>query len=262
MPPPPACGWEILGLAPERSRAGPGYRLAHVAGGGRVAPEGQAWVRDGLTAAFPDLRMGDYFGRNPDWFPRQDHLVLAAEAPRGPLVAVLASRWFVEADGFRFLHVTTQLIAARWRRSPMLRHMWSLHFDALRQGEAGFPRLLVLKTCNPSAFRSMAIFARIEDIDIYPRVDGTPQAPQAAALARRIAHCISPGHPFAPSTGVLSGVGVPPDFYPALPAGVRQEELERHFHDHLTPADRILCIADIRTEAAQHRLCRLFGVPG
>ncbi|HXZ01337.1 MAG TPA: hypothetical protein VEI03_15165 [Stellaceae bacterium] len=239
-----------------------GYVVHHVAGADGLSADVRQWLQSCLVRAMPSLRMSTYFTIKRDWFNEYDDLFFSVEAATGDAVALLASRWRLTAGGNRFLHATTQLIATRWQRTSMLKAMWARLFAAARDGPHGVPDTIVFKTCNPSAFRPMLLFSRVEGFRIYPRIDGRPQESDMKELAGSIAGLLCPGALFSPESGVIKGVSVPPDFYPELPPGVRLGTPERYFHEHLTPADRVLCITRITTEAARSRILQAFGVAG
>jgi hypothetical protein len=209
----------------------------------------------------PDLRMAAYFAAKPGWFEETGRLLVAIEPSSGRLLGALTSKiWPGSPACPTFLHISTQFVTQDRQRTSLLRRMWGLHFEKLDETGAA-PSILVLKTCNPSAFNAMRVFSGIDGIALYPRLDGGAQDPELRDLAYRVAGIIAPGLPFHSGTGVIAGAGVPLDFYPALPLSGRPE-VDTYFKARLTPADRLLCISVIRTETAKRKVLRAFGAQG
>lgn len=242
-----------------------GYRIHHVSREHGFSTAQQEWLKNGLISAFPDLKMAEYFAAKPNWFQEYDHLIYCSENASGDIVGLLAARWVELEAGqdnpaARFLHATTQFIVPRWQGTSMLRNIWREFLTLSTYGKHGFPEIIVLKTCNPLAFRPMRFFARVAGIEVYPQIDGSPQIHAMAELAKRIAASICPDREFDADTGVINDISTPPDFYPRLPGGKPESSISYYFHTHLTCRDRMLCITHIKTARARRIVLDAFAV--
>ncbi len=242
-----------------------GYQLHHVTPEDGFSPAQQTWLKNGLIKAFPDLKMVEYFAAKTNWFNEYDHLIYCVEDSSGDIVGLLAARWLELAatdnsPAVRFVQATTQFIVPRWQGTSMLRNIWGRFLSLAPCSNRGFPELFVLKTCNPLAFRPMHTFARIPGIEVYPQIDGSPQAHAMAVMAKRIADRVCPDQKFDVDTGVISDISTPPDFYPQLPEGKPGSLISYYFHSHLTCADRLLCITHLKTERARSIVLNAFAV--
>lgn len=241
-----------------------GYEIYHITRENDFSIDRQNWLKDGLIYAFPDLKMSEYFSAKPNWFKDYDHLVYCIEDISGDIVGLLAARWVEDAADdapvLRFLHATTQFIVPRWQGTSMLRNIWKNFLSLTTYGERGFPELIVLKTCNPLAFRPMRTFARVPGIEVYPQIDGSPQVYAMGLIAKRIASRICSGQEFDVGTGVIKNVSTPPDFYSGLPSGKPGSQISYYFHTHLTCQDRVLCITHIKNERARSIVLNAFAV--
>jgi hypothetical protein len=116
---------------------------------------------------------------------------------------------------------------------------------------------MVLKTFNPLAYRALEAMARVPEVALFPRI-GAASSARLAALAGEVAGCIAPGLLYERDTGVVRGAGVPPDFYPALPEGAPPRVTD-YFRRHVGAGDRLLCLLDIGSAAAERRILRALG---
>lgn len=150
------------------------------------------------------------------------------------------------------------MIAERYQKSHLLKYMWRFHLSQVCHGRFGFPSILALKTCHPAVFSAMRVFSRVEGVQMYPRIDSKVQKPDISKIARLIAKHISPDLEFCLHTGVIKNASVPIDFYPSLPT-TKKADVWRYFQNNLTPADRLLCILQISTDSAKHRILQALG---
>lgn len=224
-----------------------------------LGKEGEAWIVRGLIKAMPALKIEEYFKAKGTWFAEYDYLLIAVERTTDELIAVLSSRWLDLEDGLGVLHVTMQLITSQYQKTHLLKHMWGAHFRMVSQSRVGSPSVIAWRTCNPVAFKAMRTFTRIDGVRMYPDIDAETQDPWMTELARRIAARISPGLGLCARTGVIKGASVPVDFYPALPTA-HGDALNRYFAEHLTLADRLLCVLSISTDAAKRKILKAFGL--
>lgn len=221
----------------------------------------EAELFDGLADALPNLRMRELFRLRGNLFREVDLITVAESEKDGEVVGVLASQWSELDDGVRFLHVTSQFVGDHWRQAGVFRASWSAHLRELSLG-LGFPPIIALKTYNPVVFCAMRTLGRFTDVSFYPTITGAPADPGSTELACRIAEEISPRHPFDPVTGVISGIGVPRDLYPALPRS-SDAGVNAFFARATKPGDRVLCLLNVPTRRAVQTVMRLFdrGVP-
>ncbi|MCC3770752.1 hypothetical protein [Streptomyces sp. UNOC14_S4] len=232
-------------------------RLVHIRPPAELTGEREQWLVDGLTAALPSLRMRELFALRRDMF-RSAGLITVAVGPDGNAVGALASRRDRLPSGAQLLHATTQFVAEGLRHTGVFRASWGAHFAALGHTADDLPLLIALKTYNPVVLCGMRAFTRIPGTSLYPDCTGAPQDRAHAERAARIAALLAPGHPFDPATGVISGIGIPPDLYPRLPR-CRDEAVNAHFARATRPGDRVLCVFDVGTRAGAAALLRAFG---
>ncbi|MFC4591371.1 hypothetical protein [Sphaerisporangium corydalis] len=220
----------------------------------------EEWLIDGLTAALPDLEMARLFSVRRDMFREADLVTVATRTSDGSAVGALSSRWSVLPSGEPFLHVLTQFIGQRQQRTSTFPRSWGSHFAALQGSERGFPRLIVLKTYNPTVYCAMSAFTRVPGVTIYPQVPapGGQDASQRR-LAMQVARVVAGGHPFDPDSGIIRGIGVPPDLYPALPSS-SNKAVNDYFAKVTSPGDRMLCLLTVPTAAAANAILSTFGV--
>lgn len=235
------------------------YTVLALPAGPALSAELTTWMVDGLEKAMPTLNIRDYFLAKSSTFSDCDFVVVAVEHGSGEIISVLTSRWHAIEGDPPFLHVKILMITPRYQKTRLINEVWGFHLARVCQSRFGFPSLIALRTYNPVVFGAMRIFTRIDGIRMYPRIGTQPQDPAMARLARRIAEEISPGLEFVATTGVVRGAGVPPDFYPAMPA-TRKTDVYAYFAEHLTPSDRLLCLLSVDSEAARHRALQIFGV--
>lgn len=222
-----------------------------------VQPEIKEWIVEGLIRSMPVLKIAQYFEAKQSWFEECEYLIVAVEKISNDLIAVLASSW-VETNLFPFVHIKIQMIADRYQKTFLLKHMWRFHLNHLYYGRLGFPSIIALKTCHPAVFSAMRLFSRIEGVQMYPQIGGEMQESEMSKIACMIVDHISPGLDFCMHTGVIKNASVPLDFYPSLPT-TKKADVGHYFQHHLTAADRLLCILSISTDSAKHRILQAFG---
>jgi hypothetical protein len=234
------------------------YNLCYRSGAVQLRDETKKWLVEGLASAMPDLQILEYFRLKTNWFSEYDYLIVAVDAETRRLIGLLTSRWD-DHNRKPFLHISVQMIAQRYQRTPLLKRMWSFHFRKVKDGRYGVPSVIALRTYHPIVYTSMRIFARVDGIKLYPDLRGAGQDLEMSRLAESVASRLSPGLEFSPSTGVMKHASVPPDFYPALPES-RDKTVMSYFERNLGPADRLLCVLAITTEEAKRMLLRGFGI--
>ncbi|MFI1797505.1 hypothetical protein ACH427_09135 [Streptomyces sp. NPDC020379] len=231
--------------------------LIHLRPSGELTAQREEWLVDGLTAALPALRMRELFALRRDMFRSAGLVTVAVDPTTGAAVGALASRTDRLPDGAELLHVTTQFVAEGLRHTAVLRSSWGAHFDALGRTAEDLPRLIALKTYNPVVLCGMRTFTRIPGTSLYPDCSGAPQDAARMARAESVAALLSPGHPFDPRTGVISGIGIPADLYPERPL-CRDAAVNAYFARTTRPGDRVLCLFDAGGRAAWLALLRAF----
>lgn len=235
------------------------YSLFYAVAPHALRRETEQWIVNDLIKAMPDLKLAEYFQIKKNWFSEYDYLIAAAENKSDALVGLLTSRWH-ENDGTPFfLQISMQMIANRYQKTQLLKHMWGFHFRKVSEGPFGFPSVIALRTYNPVVFSAMRIFSRIEGVRMYPRIGVEEQDPEMVALAQSITARISPGLNMCSRTGVIKDASVPPDFYPSLPK-TSKGEIYDYFAEHLTPSDRLLCVLHISTEEGKRKILKAFGM--
>jgi hypothetical protein len=220
----------------------------------------EEWLINGLTAELPELEMARLFAIRRDMFRDADLVTVAKRKSDGSAVGALSSRWSVLPSGEPFLHVLTQFIGRRQQRTSTFPRSWGSHFAALQGSDRGFPRLIVLKTYNPSVYCAMNAFTRVPGVTIYPQVlDSGRQDASQRRLAIQVAGVVAGGHPFDPESGIIRDIGVPPDLYPALPSS-SNKAVNDYFARTARPGDRMLCLLSVPTAAAADAILSAFGV--
>ncbi|MGW1073721.1 hypothetical protein [Streptomyces sp. NPDC002537] len=232
-------------------------RLIHIRPPRELTAERERWLVDGLVDALPGLRMRELFALRRDMFRSAGLITVAVDPATGGAVGALATRPGHLPTGQPLLHATTQFVAEGLRRTGLFRATWGAHFDALGHTADDLPRLIALKTYNPVVYCGMRAFTRIPGTSLYPDCSGAPQDGTHLERAEHIAARLSPGHPFDPKTGVISGAGVPPDLYPGLPL-CRDDTVNAYFARTTRPGDRVLCVFDVGTRDAAHALLGAF----
>lgn len=222
-------------------------------------PQIDRWLREGLIAALPGLKMAELFSARPGLFRDADLVTLATGESDRSVIGALASRWCALPSGRPFLHILAQFVGERYRHGVVFRRSWASHFSAL----ASVPGLIVLKTANPVVYCAMRSFTRIPEITMYPDIPlGSRTAEPdtgTARLAAQVAEEIAPGHPFCAPTAVIRDAGVPPDLYPRLPESAASE-VNEYFNGTIRPQDRVLCMLTVPTPRAGSLILGAFGV--
>lgn len=224
--------------------------------------DAEEWLIAGLTDAFPDLKITEYFAERREMLRTSDHISVAVAEPGGRFAGFLSSRWQTGEAGVAdsFLHASVFLLAEQFRRTQLFRHMWRVHLDGLMQDGFGFPWVVALKTYNPAVYAALRTFTRVDGVKLYPRIADGVQDEAMASMAAAIKERIAPELIFDPSTGAIEGAGVPRDFYAARPS-CRSDDVERYFAQHLREGDRILCVLDFpRSELVSRRVLKMFGL--
>lgn len=234
------------------------YSLFYAAAPHALNRETEEWIVSGLIKAMPDLKLAEYFQIKKNWFSDYDFMIAAAENKSDELVGLLTSCWHEKDGAPFFLQISMQMIADRYQKTQLLKHMWGLHFRRVSEGPFGFPSVIALRTYNPVVFSAMRIFSRIEGVRMYPRLRAEEQDPEMVALAQSITERICPGLNMCPRTGVIKGASVPPDFYPSLPK-TNKSDVYSYFAEHLSPSDRLLCVLHISTEEGKRKISKAFG---
>jgi hypothetical protein len=234
------------------------YSLFYAAAPHALNRETEEWLVSDLIKAMPDLKLAEYFQIKKNWFSDYDYLIAAAENESDELVGLLTSRWHEKDGAPFFLQISMQMIATRYQKTQLLKHMWGFHFQKVSEGPFGFPSVIALRTYNPVVFSAMRIFSRIEGIRMYPQLRVEEQDLEMVALAHSITERISPGLNMCSRTGVIKDASVPPDFYPSLPK-TSKGEVYNYFAEHLSPSDRLLCVLHISTEEGKRKISKAFG---
>ncbi|HEU5158455.1 MAG TPA: hypothetical protein VFU43_15780 [Streptosporangiaceae bacterium] len=216
-------------------------------------------ITAGLIASLPTLKMGALFAHRRDMFREADLITVATDTTDRTVIGALSSRWCTTPSGGRFLHILTQFVGERYQGGIAFPRSWGSHFAQLYGDWSQFPDLLVLKTYNPIVYCVMRAFTRVPGVTFYPEIREGRHDPDAAARAVEVAEIVAPDHPFDPATGVISGIGEPPDLYPALPQS-RNAQVNEYFSAYARPGDRILCMLSVPTPDAAGTILDVFGV--
>ncbi|MGH3778223.1 MAG: hypothetical protein ACRDRR_21210 [Pseudonocardiaceae bacterium] len=217
----------------------------------------EKFLVEGLIAALPSLRMADLFECRRDMFRNADLVTIATTGSE--VIGALASRWAVSADGADFLHITSQFVGERHRQGHVFKLSWAGHFAEVCR-RRGCPQLSVLKTYNPIVYCAMRWFTRLPGIAMYPDITAPAADPELGRRAGWVASAVAPGHAFSWRTGVIRGIGVPADLYPAMPMS-SDPAVNDYFLRTTGPADRVLCMLTIPTRAAAGAVLRALGAP-
>ena len=213
------------------------------------------WIATGLSAAMPTLKMGSLFRLRPEILARPDHMIVAVRDADNGVVGILTSKWHHISRQRCFLQLPIQMIDAHLQGSQMFRHMWRLHFERLLR-DRRFPPVIAMRTCNPVAYQAMHTFTRIAGVRMFPEL-GQGKPVVEATLVKQIAATLNPSQPFDCATGILSGAGIPPDLYGAIPRSPKPA-VDGYFRN-LSPTDRVLCVLSI-PDSAQDGILRMLRV--
>ncbi len=226
-----------------------------------LGPSEERWLREGLVAALPDLRMAQLFASRPDLLHEAEHLVVGVERDSGQPVSALGASWEHTTDGRPFLHIGVQFVAATLRGGQVFSTSWlALLEEVIATG--GFPVLSALRTYNPVAYCAMRAYGELPGAVMYPRVTRNGSAPGGGsvagppdgrdlamrALAGEIAATLAPGAAFDPASGLLAGIGVPRELYRERPLSA-DAAVNAHFARYTSPGDRILCAVHVHDPA-------------
>ncbi len=227
--------------------------------GRRLPADTVEWLVAGLVDALPSLKMRELFELRRDMLTDADYIVATVDTSRDQVVGLLTSRWVTLPSRTPCLHVMVQFVGEKYRHGTVFRRSWSRHFSLLLAEGRPFPDVLALKTYNPVAYCAMLAFSGHPDVGFFP---GGGTAPEAGLrrLAAEVAATVSPGHAFDPETGVISGVGVPTDLYPALPVST-MAAVNEHFARNVRPGDRVLCLLHVPTSEGCNSILAALGLP-
>ncbi len=226
-----------------------------------LTPEREAWLVDGLVEALPSLRLRALFEQRRDMFTEADLITVAVAKPSATVIGALCSRWSTTDHGARFLYVTTQFVGDAHQHGVVFRQSWMAHLEAVYAGPWGFPAVTALKTYNPKVFCAMRALSHASHAGFYPSLDPSlDNASDIVELAESVAGAVAPGHRFDRRTGVIAGVGVPPDLYPELPLS-NDHAVNEYFARTTKPGDRVLCLLTVPTAQGVQDVLRRF-VPG
>lgn len=240
--------------------AGDGYDIVVSGPDRQLSREDQQRLEAGLADSLPSLRLARYFELKPDWLQKAGYVAFALERPQENAVAMLTADWWEVDDCPPFLQLSSVLIARRYRGGTMLKGLLAALFGQMMgNGLACPPTWIILRTCNPIAFSALATYQRMPGYSLYPRLDKEAQDPLLTAMASRIAGHLAPDLPFDPATGVIVGSAVPADFYPALPDEGPAPVVD-YMARHLSPADRLLCVALLSRQAVRDQILQILGV--
>lgn len=240
-----------------RAAGRPGAEVLALPPGRLLPPATERWIVDGLVTAMPDLRARELFAERRDMLTEADYVVAAVDRERDAVVALLTSRWAALPSGRSCLHVMTQFVGDAYRHGALFAASWAAHFRGLLADGHAFPEVIALKTYNPVVHCAMAAFAGHPDIRMYPDLTGAPRTPDP--LAAEVAEALVPGHPFDAVQGVFPGIGRPRDLYRKRPLS-SVPAVNAHFAARLEPADRLLCMLHVPTEAGRHAILTALGV--
>jgi hypothetical protein len=230
-----------------------------------LTPDVEGSITAGLIASLPTLKMRSLFAHRRDMFREADLITVATETTdttettNRTVVGALSSRWCTTPSGGAFLHILTQFVGERHQGGIAFPRSWGSHFARLYEEWSRFPDLFVLKTYNPIVYCVMRAFTRVPGVTFYPEIREGRHDPYAAERAVEIAEIVAPDHPFDPATGVIRGIGEPPDLYPALPES-RNANVNEYFATVTRPGDRMLCMLSVPTPDAAGMILDVFGV--
>lgn len=196
-------------------------------------------LQDELVETISDLRIGDMFRCRSGLLRTYDHL-LVGRAMDSSMTGVLGCTWS-SCSGMSLLHVGIQMIAPVHRRTGLFFELWRHYIAEVLPHETARPSLVGVKTYNPIVYLAMQVFAGLGGGRLYPDVEADEQDRGLTQLAAETSSVVAPGHRFEKTTGVVRGVGMPPDLYQAVPT-VEVHPVERYFERHLRPGDRLLCL--------------------
>ena len=206
-----------------------------------------------LIRALPSLKMADYFAIKPDIFRGSEHVSASIDRD-GHVDGAIVVDWRRTVDGTPFAHIVTAFVGEAEQGTDLVWRMWAVLWDAVAAARE-CPSLIAFRTYNPRSFRALGGFAGIEGAEFYPQIPADEaRAQPLAELAGAVADVLSPGLPLVPGTGVVRGGGgaVPADFYPTLHL-TATGDVNEHFRYQVDPADRVLCMLRLGTEASRAR---------
>ncbi|MBE3205682.1 hypothetical protein [Parafrankia irregularis] len=209
-----------------------------------IDTETDRWLKDGLAAALPDLRMPALFEARPDLFRSTEHLVVCTRADGRP-VAALGASWASTAAAERVLHIGIQFVDRDLRGGSAFSSSWLALLTQV-VATAEFPRINVLRTYNPVAYCAMRAYGQLPGAVLYPDPRRDQRDARLGELASRVAAAVAPDAPFDRRSGRISGIGVPTDLYRARPT-CDDPAVNDYFRRHTRPGDRILCMVHIRS---------------
>ncbi|MDN7183624.1 hypothetical protein M0D69_37580 [Caballeronia sp. SEWSISQ10-4 2] len=230
------------------------YQLEHNTKRQPIGIERGLTVTTDLVQGLPTFNVKQYFGSQPTIFDDYDHVVTAYSKDDGRVVSLIGARWLGDAD-FRFLYLWTAMVADEYRNSGVFRRSLAYFFERVanspspdpRSGGQRMPPLIVTKTYNPVVYRIFSSFARAgRGVELYPLIPAEQQPETLVTLAKKIAYAISPKMQLIEQTGVVLGgqALVAPDFFPLMEES-KDEDVNRHFQQHVSRADQVLCILRI-----------------
>ena len=204
---------------------------------------------------FADLEDSGAVLRNAAWHapfgPDQrdpasyDHLVVAEDKTDGRPQALLGADVLRTAEEeFLFIHTAFVCPAARGRR-VLRRMVTTALMQAARTGPV--PRVIVIRSLNPAFYRALHRLARDFGVRLYPDLPNGPVDLRAAALARRVAHRISPSCRFESGSGTVRGSFQLHVLAGGIrPASSKDPALDKAFAECLGPNDQFLLLLDLR----------------
>jgi len=174
-----------------------------------------------------------------------DHLVVADDQAGGRPLAMLGAD-VLNTGEEEFLIVNAAFVAAPARGGRVLRRMLATALlQAARQGPV--PRVIAARSLDPLFYRSLRLFARGFGVTLYPEVAAPALSLRAAALARRVARCVSPTCRFEPGVFALRGTAAAYGLRRAVPLATEQDAaIDAMFARQLGDGDQFLLLLDLR----------------
>lgn len=200
----------------------------------------EAKLEQDLAKAIPDLRIRELFLQRPRLLRSYDHVVVARSTD-GVLAGILCCTWLNTSIG-EVLNVGMQMIAPKFRSGRLFTELWRYELGTVLPLDNKNLAAVAVRTCNPRVYTAMRRFSRILGASLYPDVSKADQTGPLAACAENLSASLARGHVFDPRTGVIHGIGAPPDLYLRDPAADAPSAVNTYFQTHVTQADRLLCI--------------------
>ena len=216
-------------------------------------------IKADLAAEMPNYKLPEYLEAKPETVTGTKQLIVCYHKTRQRIVGVITGSLYTSRH-FEYYNIVTILISTQLQKTKLTTIMLRYLFESIVAFYKQFPRYFAIKTLNPVSYCMMRTFARVSDSEMYPVLENVDTSSELSEIAKIIAGQLSGSLIYDADISVIRNAsgGVPDDFYVPRPLS-KDPMVNAFFNSSMAPADRMLCVIDLKDEERRTKVKRSVG---